>query len=168
MKYRYLDHTSDLGMEIFGRGLPDLFVNACYAMFDNILDLSTVSAAESRRVELRSATRDELFLDWLRELLFRFATDYFVVKEVTKIELARGQGSGGGEQGGPDDCRLQNTECRMQNGERGSWSLVAEVKGEKFDPARHRVKIEIKTPTYHMFSITEDASGCKATVIFDV
>jgi SHS2 domain-containing protein len=132
-------------MEIFGRDLPDLFVNSCYAMFDNILDLSTVAAAESRRIELRSATREELFLDWLRELLFRFSTDYFVVKEVANIKLADGE---------------RGAEC--------GWSLSAEVRGEKFDPARHQVKIEIKTPTYHMFSIIEDASGCKATVIFDV
>jgi SHS2 domain-containing protein len=155
-------------MEIFGRDLPNLFVNACYAMFDNILDLSTISPAESRRIELRSATREELFLDWLRELLFRFSNEYFVAKEVTKIELVREQGAGGGGQGGRDDCRLQNTDCRMQNGEHGSWSLAAEVRGEKFDPERHRVKIEIKTPTYHMLSITEEADGHRATVVFDV
>ena len=56
----------------------------------------------------------------------------------------------------------------MQNANRGSWSLKAEVRGEKFDPQRHRVKIEIKTPTYHMFSIAQDDNGYKATVIFDV
>jgi SHS2 domain-containing protein len=157
MKYRLLDQTSDLGMEILGRDLPELFRNACFAMFDNILHLSSVNPVESRRIELRSATREELFLDWLRELLFRFSTEYFVVKEVTSIKLAGGPGSGVGGQG-------------KMNGESvaGSWFLVADVKGEKFDPQRHQVKLEIKTPTYHMFSITQEGGGYKTLVVFDV
>jgi SHS2 domain-containing protein len=157
VKYRYLDHTSDLGMEIFGRDLPELFRNACFAIFDNILELSAVNPSESQRIELHSATREELFLDWLRELLFRFSTEYFVVKQVTSMTLAGNPGS---------DVRELDT----SRGEpvAGPWSLVAEVRGEKFDPQRHQVKIEIKTPTYHMFSIAEDETGYKATVIFDV
>jgi SHS2 domain-containing protein len=154
VKYRYLDQTSDLGVEIFGKDLPGLFSNACCAVFDNILDLSTVVAAESRRIELHSATREELFLDWLRELLFRFSTEYFVVKEVAKCEVRT------------VNCELsrpQSKACSQQE-----WQLTAEVMGEKFDPARHQVKIEIKTPTYHMFSITQDGQGYGATVIFDV
>ncbi len=157
MEYRLLDQTSDLGMEILGRDLPELFRNACFAMFDNILRLSSVNPVESRRIELHSATREELFLDWLRELLFRFSTEYFVVKEVTSMKIAGGPGSGVGGQG-------------KMNGEpvAGSWFLDAEVRGEKFDPQRHQVKLEIKTPTYHMFSIARDDTGYKATVVFDV
>jgi SHS2 domain-containing protein len=170
MKYRLLDQTSDLGMEILGRDLPELFRNACFAMFDNILCLSSVNPVESRRIELHSATREELFLDWLRELLFRFSTEYFVVKEVTSIKLAGGPGSGVGRQGCPDDGSTSGDTIpnRSDSGHVPSWFLVAEVRGEKFDPQRHQVKIEIKTPTYHMFSIAEDDTGYKATVVFDV
>jgi SHS2 domain-containing protein len=140
-------------MEIFGRDLPELFQNACFAMFDSILDLSAVNPVVSRRIELRSATREELFLDWLRELLFRFSTDYFVVKDVTSMTL------------GTSGDTIPN---RGDSGHVPTWSLVAEVRGEKFDPQRHQVKIEIKTPTYHLFSIAKDDAGYKATVIFDV
>ena len=148
MKYRCLDHTSDLGLEIFGKDLPELFRNAGLAMFDNIVDLSQVAARESRHIELHSASRDELFLDWLRELLFRFASEYFVVREVSSAQVRKSSST---QEPGFDE-----------------WLLSADVRGEKFDPARHRVKIEIKTPTYHMFSITEDAGGYKTTVVFDV
>ncbi len=137
MRYRYIDHTSDLGMEIYGKDLSALFANAAYAMFDNITDLRTVASSEKREVRLTADKLEDLFLDWLRELLFRFATEYFIIKKV-KITTV-------------DSNRIE-----------------AEVGGERFDPDRHRIKIEIKIPTYHMFAIEKSKEGYKATVIFDV
>lgn len=87
MRYRYIDHTSDLGVEIYGKDLKELFINAQYTLFDNILDLSTVEAKTQKTVTLASETLEELFMDWLRELLFIFATEYFITKEVPSLEL---------------------------------------------------------------------------------
>lgn len=143
MRYRYIDHTSDLGLEIFGRDLLELFRNACFALFDNILHLNAVQSRESKTVKLKSTSLEELFLDWTRELLFQFSTHYFVAREVSQLAIR--------ESAGP-----------------GEWELEAMLMGEKFDPARHRIKIEIKTPTYHMFSIRHHDEGYQATVIFDV
>lgn len=137
MRYRYIDHTSDLGVEIFGKNLEELFANACFTIFDNILNLNSVEAKEKRTVTLRSSNLQDLFMDWLRELIFLFSYQYFVVKKVSKIELK------------------DNT-------------LTAELRGENFDQSRHRVKIEIKTPTYHMFQVEKTEKGYKATVVFDV
>lgn len=124
-------------MEISGSDLPALFRNACFALFDNILNLEAVEPRTQETIDLKSETLEELFLDWLRELLFQFATQYFAVKEVNRIALS-------------------------------GTHLKAELKGERFDPARHRVKIEIKTPTYHMFRIEQGPDGCRARIIFDV
>ena len=137
MKYRYLDHTSDLGMEIYGKTLRELFANGAYALFDTITDLKAVASSEQREVRLKAAQLEDLFLDWLRELLFLFATEFFMAKEVTIT--------------GCSDRRIE-----------------AEVRGERFDPGRHRIKIEIKTPTYHMFKIEKSKTGYRAAVIFDV
>ncbi len=137
MRYRYIDHTSDLGVEIFGKNLEELFANACFTIFDNILNLNSVEAKEKRTVTLRSSNLQDLFMDWLRELIFLFSYEYFVVKKVSKIELK------------------DNT-------------LTAELRGENFDQSRHQVKIEIKTPTYHMFQVEKTEKGYKATVVFDV
>jgi len=137
VKYRYLDHTSDLGMEIYGKDLPELFTNACFALFDNILDLSSVQEKAAKTLTVRSQNLADLFMDWLRELIFLFSTEYFVVKRVEIVELK-------------DNI------------------VTAHLFGEKFDRSRHRVKIEIKTPTYHMYQIERLATGYKATVIFDV
>jgi SHS2 domain-containing protein len=137
MRYRYLNHTSDLGVEIYGQDLNELFANALFTIFDNILDLQAVKIKETRKITLAQENLEELFMDWLRELLFIFATEYFVAKEVKTLTI--------------DNYRLE-----------------AEIAGEPFDSTRHRVKIEIKTPTYHMFQIAKTETGYRATVIFDV
>ncbi len=137
MRYKYLDHTSDLGVEIYGKNLNELFSNGLFAIFDNILDLETVEVNETKEINIASQSLEELLFDWFRELLFIFATEFFVAKEVKEIKIENNQ-------------------------------LFAIITGEKFDKCRHRIKIEIKTPTYHMFSIQKNDAGYKATVIFDV
>jgi SHS2 domain-containing protein len=46
--------------------------------------------------------------------------------------------------------------------------LKATCYGEKFDPARHRIKTGVKAATYHMLRIDKDNKGYKAQVIFDI
>jgi SHS2 domain-containing protein len=137
MRYKYINHTSDLGVEIYGRDLPELFKNGLFTIFDNILDLDKVEIKETRKIELSSSSLDELLIDWFRELLFIFATEYFVAKELKEIKIENNK-------------------------------LSAEIAGEIFDTKRHKIKIEIKTPTYHMFKINKTDTGYTATVIFDV
>ena len=40
--------------------------------------------------------------------------------------------------------------------------------GEPLDPARHRIKLEIKAPTYHMLELKEENGRWLAQIIFDV
>lgn len=47
-------------------------------------------------------------------------------------------------------------------------SLCASVFGEKISPARHEIRTEIKSVTYHQLKVEETDSGWKAQVIFDV
>lgn len=133
----YIEHTSDLGVEVYGKDLAELFANGLFAIFDNILDLNSVEIKESRKIELSAKNTEDLFMDWLRELVFIFATEFFIAKEVKNIEIEGNK-------------------------------LSAEIVGEKFDVNRHKIKIEIKTPTYHMYKIEKVKDGYKATVIFDV
>ncbi len=137
MRYRYLDHTSDLGFEIYGKDLTELFTNGLFAIFDNIIDLNTVEIKKSKKIELSAQSTEELLMDWFRELIFIFATQYFICKQVNFIHFQDNK-------------------------------LTAEVAGETFDAARHKIKIEIKTPTYHMFNIKKTEQGYQATVVFDV
>lgn len=137
--YRLLDHTADLKVEIYGPGLKELFCNAAFMIFDVMLDLKKVREQGQYEIALQSTDLPELFLDWLRELLFLFSTRSFVTR---RVEISA----------------LQSEPALLK----------AVVYGESYDPERHGLKIEIKTPTYHQYQLERTQEGYRATVIFDV
>ncbi len=47
-------------------------------------------------------------------------------------------------------------------------SLVARLKGDKFDKRKHRIKLEVKNATYHNLSVRKINNKYYATIIFDV
>lgn len=133
--YRYLDHTADLGIEIWGKDLDDLFVNIGRAIFETQVR-GTIRADAKRSIEVRSDSLEDLAIDWCRELLYAFAVQGFMPREY--------------------DLHVRDN------------SLRADLRGDEFDPRRHRVKLEIKNPTYHDLSVEEIDRGYKARIIFDV
>ena len=47
--------------------------------------------------------------------------------------------------------------------------IRANVRGEKFDPSRHRFLTELKAVTYHQLEVVKDERGkWRARMIFDV
>jgi SHS2 domain-containing protein len=91
LRYRLLDHTSDIKVEIYGADLAELFTNAATCLFDLTLDLAEVRETQFVPVSLQSADLSELFLDWLRELLFLFSTRSLAIRrvEIGSIEPTR-------------------------------------------------------------------------------
>lgn len=47
-------------------------------------------------------------------------------------------------------------------------SLQAVARGEKFDPARHRIKLMVKAITYHQLALEKTADGWRAQVYVDI
>ena len=78
-------------MEIYGSDLAELFTNAAICVFDLILDRGTVQEKVTRPVRLDDESLSELFLDWLRELLFLFSTRSLAVArvEIKSVETTR-------------------------------------------------------------------------------
>jgi SHS2 domain-containing protein len=89
--YRLLDHTSDIKVEIYGADLAELFANAATCLFDLTLKLDEVRETQSVPLSLQSADLPELFLDWLRELLFLFSVHSLAIRrvEIAAIEPTR-------------------------------------------------------------------------------
>ena len=74
-KFRYLDHTADLGLEVFGADLPSLFRHAAEGLFDIITDPRTIREKESRLISVEASEREELLIKWLEEFIFLFDTE---------------------------------------------------------------------------------------------
>jgi SHS2 domain-containing protein len=69
-RYKEIEHTADVGVEIYGETLEELFQNAGYALFDTIADITTVTSTVSRIVSATGDDIESLFFNWLRELLY--------------------------------------------------------------------------------------------------
>ena len=98
MKYEVFEHVSDIGLHIYGYSFKELLENAGLALFGQMADLSRVEAVETIEVSAQGDTVEELFMAWLRELLYIFHGEgyllkEFVVKEVSK-KMVRGTAKG--------------------------------------------------------------------------
>jgi SHS2 domain-containing protein len=133
--YQYLDHTADLGIEICGQGLEDLFRNVGRAIFETQI-IGPILKGKERTIGLTSDTLDDLVIDWCRELLYIFSVKGFIPKEY--------------------NLRIKDN------------SLQARLRGDRFDTKRHRIRIEIKNPTYHDFFLEEKNGRYTTRIIFDV
>jgi SHS2 domain-containing protein len=51
---------------------------------------------------------------------------------------------------------------------RVEWGDPVRVRGERFDPSRHRVEREVKALTRHGFRVVRGPSGYRAELVFDL
>jgi SHS2 domain-containing protein len=86
-KYEIIDHTADIGLKAYGRNLGELFKNSALGMFEIIADLKDVKPETPLTIELGAVTREELLVNWLRELLYQYNTQEILFKnfEIEKI-----------------------------------------------------------------------------------
>ncbi len=137
MDYRIFDHTADLGVEVTGATLEELYAGAAFALFDLLTDLSSVRAGVAREIVVSGEDPADLLVNFLREILYAWNGDRFLMKA----------------------CRIQEVSPRR---------LKALLRGEPFDPSRHRIQQEIKAVTYHQASVEKTGDGWMARVVFDV
>lgn len=107
-RYTIFDHTADLGVDIYGKTLPELFANASYAVFDLITDLALVRSIEKRRVLVEGEGLEDLLVNYLREILYLFNGDGLLLKEysVMKIDPHYLEGQVSGEPFDPTRHRI--------------------------------------------------------------
>ena len=70
MRYELLEHTADAMVKCYGKDLEECFGNAAYAMYDQMLDASSVRpSSEIRLTSSGEDTRERLF-SFLSELIY--------------------------------------------------------------------------------------------------
>jgi len=133
------DHTADLGLRIRGADLDDLFQTAAAGLFDVIVaNRDAVRNVEYEHILLAAETTEDLLIEWLNDLIFRFETEHWLYGTFDVTIDANGR------------------------------ALEAEIGGEPIDPARHVLDHEVKAVTHHGVSIVRDADGYLAELILDI
>ncbi len=133
--YKYIDHTADLGIEVYGKNLEELFINIGRAIFETQI-FGKVELKTQIKIEVESESQEDLFIDWCRELIYNFSVHGFI-PEKYKISI-------------------------------DNLSLKAHLSGDIFNNKKHKIKTEIKNPTYHNFQLKRTSKHYKATIIFDI
>ena len=138
-KIRYIEHPSDVGFEVYGTTLEELFANAAIACYGFMTDIEEIEETEERAIEIESEDLYSLMFDWLDELLFLFESESLVFKKFDlKVDVS-GDGT----------------------------SISGRCRGGKFDPYRHESGIIIKAVTYNMMEIKKNEFW-HARVVLDV
>jgi SHS2 domain-containing protein len=120
--YRIFEHTADLGVEVYGTNERELFRNAALALFDIMTDTRRVEEQETRELVVEGHDREELLVNFLREVLSLYSGEGWLLKECAITSM--------------DDCRLR----AMVTGEpfRHGWHTAeVEIKAVTY----HRVEI---------------------------
>jgi SHS2 domain-containing protein len=68
--YRFIDHTADFRLEIFGVDEKDLFIQAGRALTDLITDPKTLRDCRRQTLTVSGDDWSDLMVNWLRELLY--------------------------------------------------------------------------------------------------
>jgi len=88
-KYKFINHTADVGIKVWGESLESLLENAAYSMFDILTELDKVKVKESLGVEIEGKKTDELLADWLRNLLYKFNGEGYLLREFNIEEISK-------------------------------------------------------------------------------
>jgi SHS2 domain-containing protein len=108
-KYRTVNRASDLAVKIFGASQAELFANSGFALFDMMTQIDKIGVAEHLTLEVEGTDRDDLMVNWMRELLYLYQGSGYLLKEFVVQEVKdnyiRGQVSG--EKFDPDRHEIQ-------------------------------------------------------------
>jgi len=134
-KIKYIEHPSDVGFEVYGDTLEELFANAAIAMYSLMTDVDEIEADVERAIELKAEDFQSLMFDWLDELIFLFDSESLVMKKF--------------------DIAVNETD----------FSICGNCKGGKFDPSKHVSGIIIKAVTYNMMEVKKNEEWSARVVL---
>lgn len=85
--YTLLDHTADIGIEVWGDTKEEALAATVEAMFDLIAKSESVAAREEKKIAVSGADTADMLINLLREALYFFHGDAWLCKKCEILEL---------------------------------------------------------------------------------
>ena len=139
-KIKQFDHTADVGFKVEADELSELFKGAAIATFDVMVDLNNVEEKITKKIKLKNKSYDKLLYDFIDELIFLKDAEYSLFSKF-KVKISKSK---------------------------DSYSLEAEIKGEKINPKKHELKIDVKAITLYEFYVKKVKNKWEANIILDI
>lgn len=143
MPYRYLDDIAiaDVAFEAWGETREEMFSASADALMNvMVADLSSIRQEVSVEFSLENAELDLLLFAFLNEFIF-YKDARLLLLRVKSLTIDRSD---------------------------GSFTLRAEASGERLDPSRHSLIVDVKAVTLHRFQVEETSRGWETTVVLDI
>jgi SHS2 domain-containing protein len=78
--FESFEHTADVGLRVWADRLDDLFAEAGRGFLSLLVEnAESVVEAQETRITVEADRAEDLLLDWLTELLYRFETDHLLL-----------------------------------------------------------------------------------------
>lgn len=140
MNYKYIDHTSDIGVQAKGNSLKQLFENLLTGVIRIYTEKQDFEIFNREIFEVGGESLNDLLFNWVDWLIYKIEVEgLFPFKlEVTKVTKGKRQ------------CKLT-----------GEINLVGIDKIPSFDNV-------IKAPTYHQLTVKSVPGGYWGRIIVDV
>ncbi len=139
MSYKFFDHTADVLFEAEGKTLSELFEAAGLATEETQVDLKGVKSKIKKEIVLEKDNIEMLLFDFLQELIFLKDAKLLLFSKI-KVSISEGKPN----------------------------KLKAILQGEKIDPKKHNLKVDVKAVTLHRFEVKKTKAGWFARVILDI
>jgi len=141
MSIKFLDHPSDVYIEVKAKSLEEAFALCGKALYDVMTDINAVKAQEKVEVTVEGFDLYSLLYNWLEELLYLFDAKGFLGSDVKVEEITKAN---------------------------ENFKLKAIILGEKYDPQRHTSKTAVKAATYHLMEIREENGNYTIRFVLDI
>lgn len=135
--FEFLEHTADVKFRAYGRTPEEMLSNAALAMFNAMINTSTVREERVWEVELSASDLEQLAYDWLSELVYLFDVEASV---------------------------FSRFEVRLEQFEE-VWKLHAQIYGEEIDSERHAFECQVKAVTLHQFEVSQNDHWTMQTIL---
>ena len=143
LKYRFLPNiaTADLAFEAFGKNYNELFENAGLALELAQVDLTTLDSSLTQKIEFEA--------EKVENLLFRFLEELVFLKDAKLL--------------------IFNTiKCKVSKSSK-LWVVSCKLNGEKIDREKHKLGVDVKAVTKHLFKVEKIISNSyRCQVVLDV
>ncbi|MCD6235958.1 MAG: archease [Thaumarchaeota archaeon] len=139
--FRFLEHLSDAFIEAWGDSLEEAYAQAAKAFYEVVSSMEGVEPREERVLEVEGEDLQELLFSMLEKLIILFDSEGFLAGEVEAGEVEKGE-----------------------NG----FRLKLRLRGERYDPSRHRHGTHVKGVTYHMMTVDADSPVKRLRFLLDI
>ena len=106
--FNEIDHSGDIGIEVWGRDLSEVLENATMGLF-SLLCRSEVRQVVERRIRVSSSSAEDLLVDWLGEVISAAGAygELYGAVEIDRIGEWHAEGVLGGEKVDPESHDLR-------------------------------------------------------------